>query len=92
MVVVVGSVGFRRPLASHSPLTACVCVAILCVRYIRWGRHEGCGFVEGNVRQWSERYRCAVHNDYGCSFDNRMSAVCSLRAEVTVPLVRWGID
>ena len=56
--------------------------------YLRFGRGEGCGFVEGNAREWSDRYLCTTNNDYGCSFDNRMSAVCTLRAAVTVPQVR----
>jgi hypothetical protein len=62
--------------------------AALSPGYVRFGRQEGCAFVEGNAREWSERYLCSKNNDYGCSFDNRMSAVCTLRSALSVPKVR----
>ena len=46
---------------------------------LRWGRQAGCSFVDNSGGQWSSAYRCATHREWGCSFDNRMSAVCELR-------------
>ena len=51
--------------------------------YPRWGRGEGCDFVLGSAKDWSERYRCSEHQSYGCSFDNRESAVCVLNDAIT---------
>ena len=46
--------------------------------YLRWGRKQGCAFVEGNPQDWSERYACTTDEaeGYGCTADNRMSARC----------------
>ena len=50
--------------------------------YLRWGRHEGCAFVTGTADDWKRdsgnKYVCETNLAYGCSPDNRMSAVCSL--------------
>lgn len=44
---------------------------------LRWGRGGGCGFVHGNPAvEWDERHLCRVNREYGCTSDNRMSAVC----------------
>jgi hypothetical protein len=58
--------------------------------YLRWGRHEGCAFVTGSARQWPARYLCGKDDEYGCSADNRMASVCSLRSGITVPKVCVG--
>ena len=59
----------------------------------RWGRGEGCTFALKNARDWSspafpsietqgyssgDRYTCKTPMAYGCTHDNRMSAVCAL--------------
>ena len=50
--------------------------------YIRWGRHAGCTFVTGTPDDWKastgDQYVCDTNLAYGCTPDNRMSAVCSL--------------
>ena len=50
--------------------------------YIRWGRHAGCKFVTGTPDDWKQatgdQYVCEKNLAYGCTPDNRMSAVCSL--------------
>jgi hypothetical protein len=51
--------------------------------YIRWGRHAGCDFVEQNARYWPEEYRCNSANQYGCSSDNRVASVCTLRSSLS---------
>ncbi|KAK3269811.1 hypothetical protein CYMTET_21763 [Cymbomonas tetramitiformis] len=58
---------------------------------LRWGRGEGCSFLQGRAEGWSsvafkvdsrevKRYTCAEGDQdpkrFGCSYDNRMSAVC----------------
>ena len=48
--------------------------------YLRWGRQEGCGFVQGNAKDWGDRYFCKSHREYTCSYDNRMAAVCDIRS------------
>ena len=50
----------------------------LSVGYLRWGRGEGCDFVNKGPVHWPERYVCTEHQDYGCSPDYRASAVCML--------------
>jgi hypothetical protein len=69
------SVSFEAPTAPRSP------------GYLRWGRGEGCGFVQRSAREWPSNYLCGTNNDYGCSADYRLSAVCSLKSGVTVPQV-----
>jgi len=54
--------------------------------YLRWGRDQGCDFVNGNARDWDERYFCSTHREFTCSYDNRMSAVCDIRSNWQVPL------
>ncbi|KAK3243697.1 hypothetical protein CYMTET_46666 [Cymbomonas tetramitiformis] len=62
---------------------------------LRWGRKEGCGFVKEKASAWGTvsfesknhdymRYTCTEEEmdgdrKYGCSYDNRMSAVCNLQ-------------
>ena len=57
---------------------------------LRWGKGEGCAFVFGSVAQWGDqarplgegyqRYTCDGNPEtmYGCTADNKMSAVCSV--------------
>jgi hypothetical protein len=54
--------------------------------YLRWGRKQGCAFVEGHPQDWSERYACNTDgpDGYGCTPDNRMSARCVMGV--------WGKD
>lgn len=52
----------------------------------RWGYKGGCSFLEGNPRSvapWTTQLTCAVNNDYGCTNDNRMSAVCVVKSTWT---------
>eukprot|EP00501_MAST-03F_sp_TOSAG23-6_P000289 GSMAST32.ASY1.ANO1.296.1 assembled CDS len=51
--------------------------------YLRWGRHQGCTFVNSNnpVEDWSSEYVCKDLSDpnaTGCTSDNRMSARCNV--------------
>lgn len=52
---------------------------------LRWGRNEGCAFVENSAAEWSDQYRCSVHRDFACSYDNKMSAVCVLTPTWALP-------
>lgn len=47
--------------------------------YLRWGRDQGCSFVDGNARDWDSRYFCSKHRAFECTFDNRMAGVCDIR-------------
>lgn len=49
---------------------------------MRFGRDVGCDFVLGNPRNWPESYRCSNHQEYICTSDNRMQAVCALQTGV----------
>ena len=51
--------------------------------YLRWGRQQGCAFVTGSARDWPEEYLCTKVNQYGCSSDNRVSSVCTIRTGLT---------
>jgi len=66
---------------------------------LRWGRGAGCGFVRGPTSDWDShvavtangheygRYLCGedrLETDFGCSYDNRESAVCSVS--------EWGVS
>lgn len=55
---------------------------------LRWGKGEGCSFVTGSPTQWSERYQCSRQGDFGCSPDNRMSAVCVIHDDWSLPSSR----
>jgi len=46
--------------------------------YLRWGRKEGCNFVQGKADTWSERYVCSENGEYGCTPDNRIAGRCVL--------------
>ncbi|RYY35096.1 hypothetical protein EON62_02770, partial [archaeon] len=47
---------------------------------LTWGRGEGCAFAQGHAKNWPAKYVCAQNQDYGCTPDNRMSAVCMVSA------------
>jgi len=49
--------------------------------YIRWGRHQGCDFVnkKPTPSNWGKKYTCETPDEYGCTPDNRMSSACYLR-------------
>jgi hypothetical protein len=49
---------------------------------MRWGKNQGCSFITGSVRDWPARYQCRIPAEQGCSFDNRMAAVCSMATSV----------
>lgn len=50
---------------------------------LSWGRREGCSFVNGHPRSWPSRYTCSKNQDYGCTPDNRMAAVCVIKSDYT---------
>lgn len=56
--------------------------------FIRWGRLQGCSFVnkKPTPENWGNRYTCQSANAYGCTPDNRMSAVCILNQYGTTQL------
>ena len=41
-----------------------------------WGFGAGCDFVNAPATDWSPEYTCTKQAAYGCTADNRMSAVC----------------
>ena len=41
-----------------------------------YGRGAGCAFLDGPPAAWPAAYTCPVSAQYGCTPDNRMSAVC----------------
>lgn len=53
--------------------------------YLMWGRGAGCDFVEQGPAAWPAKYVCTKHQDYGCTPDNRMAAVCMLSHASSVP-------
>mmetsp|Transcript_24599 Transcript_24599/g.85546 ORF Transcript_24599/g.85546 Transcript_24599/m.85546 type:complete len:1232 (-) Transcript_24599:195-3890(-) len=55
------------------------------VGQLRWGRNEGCEFVRQSAGLWNDRYRCHKNRDFGCSYDNKMSAVCLLTPTWALP-------
>jgi hypothetical protein len=54
---------------------------------LRWGRGQGCDFVNKNARTWAPQWTCnsSVDNTvkYGCTADNLMSAVCVIQNTYT---------
>jgi hypothetical protein len=54
---------------------------------LRWGRGAGCDFITRSVREWSSRYFCKVALEQGCTFDNRMVALCQMSSTIVAPLV-----
>ena len=61
---------------------------------LRWGFGEGCAFLDGPPSTSIKApYSCAIAQDYVCTADNRMSAVCSIRTDWSLPsteFVSWG--
>lgn len=52
--------------------------------YLRWGREAGCKFLFNKPdplenEAWPSSYTCMDTADYGCTPDNRMSALCNLK-------------
>eukprot|EP01138_Halocafeteria_seosinensis_P001181 gb/GECG01001208.1/.p1 GENE.gb/GECG01001208.1/~~gb/GECG01001208.1/.p1 ORF type:complete len:1178 (+),score=114.14 gb/GECG01001208.1/:1-3534(+) len=52
---------------------------------LTWGRGEGCAFLTESARKWSSQYRCEKHQEYGCTADNKNSAVCTLKTGWEIP-------
>lgn len=52
---------------------------------LTWGKGEGCSFVNGNARTWPEQYTCSKQQEYGCTPDHRMSAVCVISQYTAEP-------
>ena len=50
--------------------------------YLRWGRGQGCAFVQNNARTWPSEYLCTTSGQYGCSSDNRVASVCQMRSGI----------
>eukprot|EP01138_Halocafeteria_seosinensis_P015489 gb/GECG01015807.1/.p1 GENE.gb/GECG01015807.1/~~gb/GECG01015807.1/.p1 ORF type:complete len:909 (+),score=86.63 gb/GECG01015807.1/:1-2727(+) len=55
---------------------------------LTWGKMEGCTFVKGSARNWPAQYNCFKHQEFGCTPDNKNSAVCTLNWE----LLDDGVD
>eukprot|EP01138_Halocafeteria_seosinensis_P015488 gb/GECG01015806.1/.p1 GENE.gb/GECG01015806.1/~~gb/GECG01015806.1/.p1 ORF type:complete len:864 (+),score=86.28 gb/GECG01015806.1/:1-2592(+) len=51
---------------------------------LTWGRGEGCSFLNESARDWPDRYKCLKHQEYGCTPDNKNSAVCALKTGWTL--------
>lgn len=53
---------------------------------LRWGINGGCGFVLGDPKtSWDDRHLCLKHSELGCTPDNRMAALCTVRPGAGVP-------
>ena len=51
----------------------------------RWGLNAGCDFLNGDPRtSMPAPYTCAKAQEYLCTADNRMSAVCVIQTKITV--------
>jgi hypothetical protein len=49
---------------------------------VRWGGQAGCGFLNGRpTESWPSKYVCKTNRAYGCTPDNRMSAVCIIKGD-----------
>jgi hypothetical protein len=52
--------------------------------YPTYGRKAGCDFLYKHPRSWPAYYTCAKQQEYLCTADKRMSAVCALQTGLTV--------
>ena len=59
---------------------------------MRWGKGEGCDFITGSVASWSQRYFCQQPASEGCTYDNRMAAVCTIATGITAPQSYSWVD
>lgn len=84
LIVTTGDTGQKLDFKVDSTLAAKDLPAPLSPGYLRWGRHQGCDFVQQKATQWSDNYQCKQHREFACTFDHRLSAVCDIKSTWTL--------